>query len=187
VWQYLLLFGVALDGATTYFVLMRGFDELNPLAAWLIRTVGAAPAIVVVSAVSAAMGLLLLVSRLHVFRAIGVAYAATRWIPGAHNLALLRGVPLDPAATLMAQYSAMLAIYIYFLAQYYRRGALRCAAGGAQGRRLGLRVARVAARFSAALARRSSVHKEEGTGGGLARATPEPATEEGERSNPQAR
>jgi len=122
VWPYLLLlFGVALDGATTYFVLMRGFDEVNPLAAWLIRTIGATSAIVIVSAASAAMGLLLLASRLQVFRAIGIAYAVARWIPGAHNTALLYGIMLNPLVTLTVQYGIMLAVYIYFLASRCRR------------------------------------------------------------------
>jgi len=121
VWPYLLLFGVALDASTTYFVLMRGFGELNPLAVWLIRAVGVVPAVAVVSAASAAMGLLLLASRLLAFRAIGVAYAATRWIPGVHNALLLHGVVLNPYYTLAVQYVAMLGIYLYFMARFRRR------------------------------------------------------------------
>jgi len=121
VWPYLLLFGVALDGATTYFVLMRGFDEVNPLAAWLIRTIGATSAIVIVSAASAAVGLLLLASRLQVFRAVGIAYAVVRWIPGAHNALLLHGIALNPYYMLTAQYIAMLCIYLYFIARSCRQ------------------------------------------------------------------
>jgi len=123
VWLSLLFLGATFDATTTYFVLQCGYGEFNPVAAWLIDALGAVPGLVVVAAGSIAAGFMLLASRHVVPRAMGVAYAATRWIPGVHNALLLHGVALNPYYTLIVQYIAMLYVYLYFIAKSCRGGS----------------------------------------------------------------
>jgi len=121
VWLFPLLFGATFDATATYLVLQRGYGEFNPIAAWLIDALGAIPGLAIATVGSVAVGLMLLALQRPVPYAMGVAYATTRWIPGAHNALLLYGIALNPYHTLAAQYAAMLNIYLYLIARYYRR------------------------------------------------------------------
>jgi len=115
VWHKLLTLGVLLDAVTTYALISSGGSEFNPVAASLIDTIGLLPAIALISAASLLFGLLFLSLKTCVLRAIGIAYAAFRWVPGVHNVLLMFNVPVNPVVAILGQYFAMSLLYTYLL------------------------------------------------------------------------
>ena len=114
-WYRLLIFGTFLDALTTYLFVSSGGGEFNPVAARLIELLGPLHAVALLSAGSIILGALLLRSGVREFRAAGVAYAAFRWVPGAHNALLMLEMPSDPLFAVLSQYFATLLFYVYIL------------------------------------------------------------------------
>jgi len=114
-WPVLLILSAAVDANASYVLSLRGFRELNPLVSQLASAIGAAPAYAIFFLLSALSGLFLLYSSCKPVRAVGVAYAATRWIPAAHNLLLLLSVEVQPVATLLAYSVGFAGVFIYSL------------------------------------------------------------------------
>jgi len=110
---------------TTHLAQARGLGEFNAAAGWLMGKIGPVPAIAVMK--GRLLGLILAFYLLYrrykyyPFYAICVSYAAFGWVPGLHNLLLLYGMVLNPAATLAAQFSASFALYLHFVYRHYAR------------------------------------------------------------------
>jgi len=103
------------DAIASYVLLLRGFHELNPLVSQLASAIGAAPAYTIFFLLSVLFDLFLLYSSCKPVRAVGAAYAATRWIPAAHNLLLLLSVEVQPIATLLTYSVGLVGASIYLL------------------------------------------------------------------------
>jgi len=118
-WPLFLLFGIALDAATTYLAQVYRLGEFNVVANQLMEVTGPVPAIVAtkVGLIGIVLAFYLLYRRFkyYPFYAVCVSYAAFSWVPGLHNLLLLYGVPSNPVAALALQFSASFALYLHLV------------------------------------------------------------------------